>query len=216
MIKLTVMNCHLKIILYPSLLVFPCKFVKINETCCLNSIGLFSFYKYPKRLSTNITWAVLGKRPPLTDKKFYQSYIVQKAKDNRKRSILSDRNNNIVFFTYCQMFSVVHDKPWKLYKGGNLKWANRKKWCLSWHEKKGVNFHKNLFRGLQVADRSNQEKNLSQSKMSSLMVGIYYYIHVVIWFFFSFDMNYFVLEDYCSSLSNTQHGNLFLLKALFR
>lgn len=110
----------------------------------------------------------------------------------------------------------VHDKPWKLYKGGNLKWANRKKWCLSWHEKKGVNFHENLFRGLQVADRSNQEKNLSQSKMSSLMVGIYYYIHVVIWFFFSFDMNYFVLEDYCSSLSNTQHGNLFLLKALFR
>lgn len=126
MIKLTVKNCHLKIILYPSLLVFPCKFVKINETCCPNSIGLFSFYKYPKRLSTNITWAVLGKRPPLTDKKFYQSYIVQKAKDNRKRSILSDRNNNIVFFTYCQMFSVVHDKPWKLYKGGNLKWANRK------------------------------------------------------------------------------------------
>lgn len=126
MIKLTVKNCHLKIILYPSLLVFPCKFVKINETCCLNSIGLFSFYKYPKRLSTNITWAVLGKRPPLTDKNFYQSYIVQKAKDNRKRSILSDRNNNIVFFTYCQMFAVVHDKPWKLYKGGNLKWANRK------------------------------------------------------------------------------------------
>lgn len=112
--------------LYPSLLVFPCKFVKINETCCPNSIGLFSFYKYPKRLSTNITWAVLGKRPPLTDKKFYQSYIVQKAKDNRKRSILSDRNNNIVFFTYCQMFSVVHDKPLKLDKGGNLKWANRK------------------------------------------------------------------------------------------